>query len=377
MLRWIWLRWIRRGALSLLLMLHAASAWGAPIVELTADGRIYRGRNVIHNRQICWLAARDGSYERIDLSRVKKFRKPGGEFQSVSPQTLATQLRAELGRNWEVQTSGTFVVCAPQGKASCYLDVLQGVERSFNGYFSRRGWQLDRSDYPLVLVVHASRQDFDRECVAVGMPPNPLLKGFYHPQTNRVTLYDLESSPEENGPARVRMISRSKTELSAAARQTTVHEAIHQLAFNTGLHQRVGVQPRWVVEGLATLLEAGALGSRGRDDVDGRINRERLDDFRKALPGRKVTIARLLTEDEEMFASAPLDFYAEAWALTFYLAESRRVDYVRYLKLLANRDPLSNDYPPVDRLADFQKIFGKDLHRMDVQFLRFLDGLEL
>src|SRR5262245_20690259 len=36
----------------------------------------------------------------------------------------------------------------------------------------------------------------------------------------------------------------------AGLKDTMIHEATHQVAFNTGLHSRLGCNPKWVVEGL-------------------------------------------------------------------------------------------------------------------------------
>src|SRR5690606_26419230 len=62
----------------------------------------------------------------------------------------------------------------------------------------------------------------------------------------------------------------------AGSRDTLIHEATHQLAFNLGLHSRLGETPRWVVEGLAMLFEEDSR----RDDTLGqstamRVNRSR------------------------------------------------------------------------------------------------------
>jgi hypothetical protein len=362
----------------LLCLCWTVAAHGGALVELTVDGTPYQGLSVIHNKEICWLAAKDGSYERLDLVQVSKFRKVGGEFRSLSASALASELRKDLGKGLEVTTRGDYVVCAPAGKAQAYADLVGGVQKSFSSYFNRRGWKLEQADFPLMIMVHPGRKEFDKACAATGMASSPLLKGFYHPQTNRVTLYDSDGEPAPPPPGgKTKTISVSKGGVGEGSRHTVVHEAIHQLAFNAGLHPRVGQNPRWVVEGLATMLEAGALQSTTRDDVDSRINKERCDWFRQyRAQRRKTTIVDLITRDEELFAAAPLDFYSEAWAFTFYLAESRRPDYVLYLKKIASRDPLAPTYPAAERLADFQAIFGKDPRWVETQFLRFIDGLE-
>jgi len=348
--------------------------FGAPIVELKVSGTPYQGLNIAHNEHVCWLAARDGSYERIDLAKVSAFRK-AGEFRSLTPAALGGELRTTLGRGFEVLTRGQHVICAPRGQAEQYADLLATVERSFHGYFSRRGWPLADSPFPLVVIVYPDREQFDRACLSTGARPSPILRGFYHPQTNRVSLYDQSS----DSPARTTTASRKPKNLmiDEASRSVAVHEAIHQLAFNAGLHQRIGNNPRWVVEGLATLLEAGALESTNRSDTSERINVDRLQQFQDYRASRRQkTLINLIGGDEEFYQSAPLDFYGEAWALTFYLSEARRPDYVRYLKRIAARDPLQPPPNAEARLHEFQAVFGKDLRWLETQFLRFIDQLD-
>ena len=41
-----------------------------------------------------------------------------------------------------------------------------------------------------------------------------------------------------------------------------------------------------------------------------------------------------------------------------------------------DRDPLA-EVTEADRLTDFQQAFGKDLSRLDVQFLRFIGEIEM
>ncbi|WP_437223046.1 DUF1570 domain-containing protein [Planctomicrobium sp. SH661] len=351
-----------------------AGLLGAPTVELNVAGQTHQGLNVAHNDQICWLASKDGSYERVDLSKVTSFRKAGGEFRSSTPAALAGELRKTLGRKFEVLTRGNYVICAPPGQAGMYADLLTRVEKSFNGYFTRRGWPLASSGFPLVIVVHPNKLEFDRVCLQEGLKPSPILKGFYHPQSNRVMLYDQSASVTEanrNGG------TAKPAQLDDASQNVAVHEAIHQLAFNSGLHQRIGENPCWLVEGLATMLEAGALDSTVRSDTAGRVNPERMKAFQEyRATRRKGTIADFISNGDQLYNESPIDFYSEAWALTFYLAEARRADYVRYLKKIAERDPLDNTYSPEERLADFQSVFGKDVRWMETQFLRFIDKLE-
>lgn len=349
----------------------------APIIELTAQGKTYQGLNIAHNSLECWIAAQDGSYQRVELLRVSSFRKTGSEFRSLSATALAGAIKKSVGKSYEVQTQGRFVICAPRGQAAGYAELAGRVEKSFSGYFSRRGWPLQHADFPLVILVLATEEEFQNVCQSSGTAVGPYLRGFYHPLTNRVTLYDLRDSVSESSAGfSGRAKSEKLTSIGDSTRQVFVHETIHQLAFNAGLHDRLGDNPRWVVEGLATLLEAGALDSTNRADTSGRINVERLRQFQDYRANRrKGTISDFILQAESLYENSPLDFYAEAWAFTFYLAEHRRPDYVRLLKRIASRDKSNGPYSPEEQLKDLQQVFGKDLRWLETQYLRAIDKL--
>ncbi|NOX55386.1 MAG: DUF1570 domain-containing protein [Planctomycetes bacterium] len=157
---------------------------------------------------------------------------------------------------------------------------------------------------------------------------------------------------------------------------TLIHEATHQFAFNMGLHSRIGQNPKWVVEGLATVLEvAGPARTKLSRSVRGRINRERFLWFRNYARTRRPdrSLAQFLRNDR-MFDTAVLDAYSQAWALSFYLMETRPRRYMDYLKAVARRNPLRS-YTPEERVRDFQKAFGENLDRLEADFLRFVDRL--
>ncbi len=69
---------------------------------------------------------------------------------------------------------------------------------------------------------------------------------------------------------------------------TIVHETTHQVAFNTGLHSRIGQTPKWVIEGLATMFEApGIRDSQKSSSPKSRINRSRYVWFGNYMQSRR------------------------------------------------------------------------------------------
>jgi hypothetical protein len=77
---------------------------------------------------------------------------------------------------------------------------------------------------------------------------------------------------------------------------------------------------------------------------------------------------------DDLYTSATLDAYAEGWALTFFLAETRHGSYGRYLKTLVARNPLLV-YTDDERVADFRKAFG-NLKSLEAEYVRFFENLK-
>ena len=90
---------------------------------------------------------------------------------------------------------------------------------------------------------------------------------------------------------------------------------------------------------------------------------------------RKPGSLEQLIGSDRMFQYDSDAAYAEAWALSFYLAEREPRKYVQMLQKLAARQPMS-DYTTARRLQDFHAVFGNDLHMLEVRMLRFIDSLE-
>ena len=125
------------------------------------------------------------------------------------------------------------------------------------------------------------------------------------------------------------------------------------------------------------LLEAE---STLRDDRGGgagdRVDVERYTTFQNARPSRPKTMLRDIVTGDGVFLTNPLNAYAEAWATTFFLSETRSSQYADYLKRLSKRNRL-DEYPADARQRDFEQSFGKDFVMLDVQLREFMDRLKV
>lgn len=330
------------------------------LLDITIGQERLEGRIAAHDDQNCWVLRRDGRLASFRMDDVTDFREIEPRFRPFSSLHLRDRMRDELGRDYEIKTTSHYVVAARRGSADRYAALFEGIYRQFHTYFTTRGFRIVDPEFPLVAVVLPDQSSFVDYCVRDGARPQPGLVGYYLPGSNRVALYDRAAS------------SPSSTE---AIDNTIIHEATHQVAFNTGVHSRIGQTPLWLVEGLATLFEAD--GIRKRDvaaQVWDRVNLERLEWFREYRLRRPPNSLEAFLREDALFKKSTLDAYSQAWALTFYLAEKRQADFAKYLKKVSSRDPL-RPYEGTARLADFKDVFGRDLDFLESDMLRFYDRL--
>lgn len=355
-----------------------AKAAPPALLELTVQQETHRGKLVAMDKTNAWVMGRDGQLRELNLKDIKAVQRVSPRFQALSAAEVRDALRREFGKDFEVAGSEHYLVCAPQGKARDYAQLFEEIYRSFHGYFSVRGFRMASPEFPLVAIVFPDHKSFDAYCQKDGFRAFRGLMGYYLRTSNRVALFDPGDPKNAVSSAPTAPPAFLEASIQAGLADTMVHEATHQVAFNTGLHTRTGENPKWIVEGLATMFESpgirGSSAQRGKPIQ--RINRERYLWFQNFVKSRRKpkSLADFVSSDRQ-FQTAALDAYAEAWALSFYLMETRPSKYAAYLKTVTNRDPMKA-YPAADRLADFQAAFGKDLDMLEVDFLRFFARLE-
>ena len=361
----------------------SAAAGRPETIRVQLDGESYTGRAVASNSNTFWLMQRDGQLVRLPVHGVKSFRKVSARFQAFRATEMRTRLLQEFGKDFEAVGTRYYLVVAPRGHGKKYADNFDQVCRTFITHFKAKGLRLDSLKFPLVAIVFPNRQAFQAYAKQDGVHTKMSILGYYHPRSNRVAVYDnIRQTPKvltkvegASGLGTAATVHARPAGPNPQLKSTIIHETTHQVAFNTGLHSRIGATPKWVVEGLATMFEApGIRKRRGRRGAASRINNKWLPRFRKSLHSRKQRTLAAFVSGDEPFRATPLDAYAEAWALSFFLAETRATKYSKYLRILSGRDPLKPYYAR-DRLKDFQSAFGKDVDKLEVEFVRFINGL--
>lgn len=326
------------------------------------------GGQAIEGRPLTWtdatmtLLGRDGRLHEFAPSQAKQAKRTAPKFRGYSSEEMRQRLYEEFGTRFDFTSTNHYLIAHPRGERQEWSDRFEQLYRSFVRYFRVRGFTPTEPPYPMLAVVFGNRSEYQRYVAtsSSGAPTGAL--GHYEPRSNRVYLYDQSSAGGDD-----------RWDETAA---TVIHEATHQTAYNVGVHTRFAVGPRWVSEGLATMFEArGVHDARSYDRGDSRINRGRLYDFKRdVLPSQPLGPIATFIASDQAFDRTPILAYAQAWALTFFLSETRPQQYAQYLELTAAR-PLFSDYAPDERVSDFRRVFGEDLELFDAQFLSYVRNL--
>lgn len=280
-------------------------------------------------------------------------------FQPQSTIEASRLLQQELGSNYEVLIQGPYVVAAPKNRAARWRDRFQSLLAGYIRYFQVRGWPLRQPDFALNVIVLPDRKTFLKFAAREGARPGSNVVGSYFPKSNRCVLYELDAAVG---------VDWTETE------STIVHEAVHQLAFNTGVHERLAENPLWLVEGFATMFEQPAVYDTrvNHSNVESRMLASKVQQIQPILrePGALESRIRSMIESDSAFQQEPLTAYTVAWALTFFLSERMPNEFAEYLKLQKKRE--FGAYSSSARSRDFRKAFQMEPAALAMQIQRLL-----
>jgi Protein of unknown function (DUF1570) len=321
------------------------------------------------------LLGRDGRLSTIGHAKSPQVERLDRPFTRFNSSELARALCDELGPDFEVVQTKHYVIVTRAGReyAQWCGDLFERLLGAFLDHWKAAGLTLTEPQWPLPALIFAGESDFKEYATADSGAYGAESKGYYSMTTNRIAIYDLTAG---KGKKRAHTAAEIKRRAAAASfnMATVVHEATHQIAFNSGMHTRLADNPLWLTEGMAMYFETPDLdGTRGWKTI-GEINRPRLNRFLDfARKRRKKDSLATLVSGLDRFTDARKapDAYAESWALTFFLNEKHRDQYVAYLERLSKKQPLIWD-DPESRLAEFQAAFGSDMKELNTEFLHFI-----
>lgn len=347
----------------------------------TESETVVHGRIVVRARDGGLLVEdRAGRLHSITSDNLVSETATSQTFTALSASELADVLAAEAlhaGIEADLQTHLTdnyaIVTSAPLAYAQWSGRMLERMQLAFQAYWKNRDFAIQKLKGPLPVLMLKNHAEFARLAAYDRTPGSAQGQGYYLVTANRVVLYDLTSVNGETPATTIAEIQR-RIQRAPAGVATVVHEAIHQAAFNRGMHTRYADNPLWLTEGMAMFFETPDLKSRRGWSTIGRVNGGRLARFKDYLAKRRQPDSlETLIRDNSRFASpeTAADAYAEAWALTDFLITRQQRNFVGYLRSVSTKQPLIWDTRD-ERLAEFQDAFGLALHELDREFLKTL-----
>jgi len=324
------------------------------------------------------IQTRDGQYHLIEKDDIIRQSRDDTTFVPFTQREMAALLTAEfetIGREFSTRfhihaTRNYLIVYNTSHE---YAQWIGGVfETLLNSYITalrRNGFPIENSEFPLVVVLLSNRAMFEayaRRDITSGVSPGIL--AYYHKWTNRVVIYDqtgFESNREGAGGRLTpqglsRILDRPGVQENLSS---ALHEAVHQIGFNYGVHHRFAFVPLWVCEGLALLFESPSIAAGTGRAAGVQVNRKHYHDLVRLMQRPATDPIERLIKSDDAFTSSNLqevtDAYTLSWGLAYFLNASRPRQWVAYLKLMGAREPYV-PYPPEERLADFEAHFGNN-----------------
>ena len=325
------------------------------------------------------LEGRDGKLWTVSPKQLEKSESSDETFQPLPADQLGQQLQQELiefgiKSPSEIIQTKHYVICSTAGRK--YGEWVGGLfERlydAFHLFWKEDDLNLHEPEFLLAAFVLKDQTEFVQLATQHDGADAAVSKGYFSIETNRIVMFDL-SATQNSAPAKSFEEIRQKMRKSPFNVATVIHEATHQIAFNSGMHTRFADNPVWLTEGMAMFFEVPDLESHSGWKTVGKMNQTRLVRFRELLKQQRepTSLPSLIQSDSRLKDAAVAEVaYAESWALTYYLIKNRKVDYVTYLKTLQSKSRLKADTPE-ERLGDFSKAFGADLDDLGRDFKRW------
>jgi hypothetical protein len=321
--------------------------------------------------------ARDGALWRILPTEMVKHTTDDMPFRAYPADQMTKSVMADLPKGFQVYQTLHYMIVYDTSQAYAHWCgmLFERLYMAFRNAWKNQGFELVEPEFPLVAIIFADKASYVKYSQKELGDAADSIYGYYNMESNRMVMYDLvgvaASRPGRSiGQAQINQFLASPNAPGTVS--TIVHEATHQIAFNSGLHQRLSDCPKWFSEGIAMYCETPDLkGTKGWAGI-GVVNRGRLAQFRQYLQQRPANSLKTLISGDERLTDPKqaVDAYAESWALTYYLIHKHPKQYVEYLRVLSRKQPLVYD-EKATRVAEFEKQFGP-LDELDADFLNYL-----
>lgn len=324
------------------------------------------------------LEDRLGRIHQLSSKEIAGVSVGSESFSYLPTDEAASELLKTVPGGFATQTTEHFLICSDASELyTAYCGrLLEKVFDEFDKLFRDSAVNLRPVNHKLPVLVfretavfqeYAKRQHPDTDFSDV--------PGYYSIRDNQMLISAI------SGDRSFRTNSDVIRELKKRPRQveTIVHEAVHQLSYNTGVQVRYADNPTWLSEGLAVYFETAS----GRGSLiwsrPGEPNRIHLPGFRNAATGDRLRLplANLLAVDAAFQSPEQLaDAYAESWAVTSYLIRNQRNAFDQLVLHQQRRKPMKV-VSANERLAEMREVTQLDPTELEAAVIHFISRLRV
>lgn len=326
------------------------------------------------------LLTEDGQLWTLEKDAIVSSSPSDTPFTPLTSDQIYEQFQQQLPGGFSVYKTRHYVLIYNTSEVyvKWVAELFEHLYRGFYNYWRSKGFRISEPRFPLVAVVFSNRPSYlvyaERE---IGKSAEAMI-GYYNMKTNRIVTYDMTGvdgvvprGTRIASPAVIQQIlSQPQAERTVA---TIIHEAVHQLAYNSGLQVRLADNPLWLSEGIAMFFETPDANNPKGWGAIGKVNPHNMRLFAQYVPQRPAdSLLTLISQDQRLRSSeTSSQAYPESWALTYYLMILKNKQFVAYLKELAEQPPLAGESSERERIELFKKHFGADLTELDKDLINF------
>ncbi|TVQ56117.1 MAG: DUF1570 domain-containing protein [Phycisphaerales bacterium] len=286
---------------------------------------------------------------------------------------------------------------------------LERAHHQFHRFARRHGLEPLPLEHKLVCILFEHYDDYREFAMNHDEVADPWIAGYYAPADDRIVFYNIESNPdllrartklsqlerdmniiigeadqaEQSGDtARAETLRHNASQyhdhmqsererIESFAKQvmtaTTVHEAVHQIAFHTRVQSPFVHYPLWISEGMATAFETDTPGQAFGPDHDYAPRRDTFEDLlgkQQLLPVAELVQLTDLNGAPSWYVRA---VYHQSYALFTWMNRFRAEDLRTYLQRMREQPPGRQSRER--HLKIFTECFG-DPDRLERAWLR-------
>ena len=319
------------------------------------------------------IEERNGRQHQLTEAKIKSRTELSQAFALFTPEELAADLLQQVPAGFEIAETDHYVLCS--NSSSDYVDfcgrLLESVFSQYFRFMTELRIPVQQPSQKLPVVIFASAAEFQ----AFALQQHPEISfadtpEYFSVSDNQTLLLDLTGDRSIRSRASIRRVLAEKP-LQVA---TVVHEAVHQLSFNSGLQVRMADNPLWISEGLAMYFETTSLRSTWLWSRPGLVNPRHQPAFVQLAQGHQVSggITTVIASDAAFLnASEMAAAYAKAWALTHYLFRENKTGMQAYFQRIAQRRPMVG-LTAEERIQEFRDAFGKSPDEMEKELVSYI-----